>query len=290
MHTTPITLADVTIRLETPEPVRCTSNFRPFLGEGGGPSVRAAFSQAPVLPEIAGRPEFENLMFSVHRTAEGFIRRYRDQDGRFYAVGRMTPEGAEVCYLPWSRAYFSETHNCFSHIALEELLLSCGRLILHAAFVAAGERGLLFSGPSGIGKSTQAALWERHGARLLNGDRTVLGPGPAGWTAWGSPYAGSSRCFCSEQRTIGAIVVLEQAPVCTARRLSAAEAFHRLYPHLTVNSWSSAYVERASGLLAELTDRVPVYLLACTPDDRAVETLAKVLKEDNALGFEGSSL
>lgn len=118
----------------------------------------------------------------------------------------------------------------------------------------------------------------------------MLGPGPAGWTAWGSPYAGSSRCFCSEQRTIGAIVVLEQAPVCTARRLSAAEAFHRLYPHLTVNSWSSAYVERASGLLAELTDRVPVYLLACTPDDRAVETLAKVLKEDNALGFEGSSL
>lgn len=49
-------------------------------------------------------------------------------------------------------------------------------------------------------------------------------------------------------------------------------------------------MERASGLLAELTDRVPVYLLACTPDDRAVETLAKVLKEDNALGFEGSSL
>ena len=104
MHTTPITLADVTIRLETPEPVRCTSNFRPFLGEGGGQSVRAAFSQAPVLPEIAGRPEFENLMFSVHRTAEGFIRRYRDQDGRFYAVGRTTPDGAEIQYLPWSRA------------------------------------------------------------------------------------------------------------------------------------------------------------------------------------------
>lgn len=290
MHTTPITLADVTIRLETPEPVLCTSNFRPFLGEGGGQSVRAAFSQVPVLPELTGRPEFENLMFSVHRAEAGFVRRYRDQDGQYYAVGRMTPEGAEVCYLPWSRAYFSETHNCFSHIALEELLLSCGRLILHAAFVAAGEKGLLFSGPSGIGKSTQAALWQRHGARILNGDRTVLGPGPAGWTAWGSPYAGSSRCFCSERCPIGAIVVLEQAPVCAVRRLSAAKAFHRLYPQLTVNSWNGAYVERASGLLAELAAQVPVYLLECTPDDRAVETLANVLKEDNALGFEGSSL
>ena len=150
---TPITLADVTIRLETPEPVLCTSNFRPFLGESGGQSV-------------IGRAEFETVMFSVHRTEDGFVRRYRDQDGRYYAVGWTTPKGVEIRYLPWSQAYFSETHNCFSHIALEELLLLRERLILHAAFVAVGERGLLFSGPSGIGKSTQAALWERHGACL----------------------------------------------------------------------------------------------------------------------------
>ena len=290
MQITPITLADVTIRLETPETVLCTSNFRSFLGEGGGQSVRAAFSKVPVLPEVIGRAEFETVMFSVHRTEDGFVRRYRDQDGQYYAVGWTTPKGVEIRYLPWSQAYFSETHNCFSHIALEELLLLRDRLILHAAFVAVGERGLLFSGPSGIGKSTQAALWERHGARLINGDRTVLSQDAAGWRAWGSPYAGSSRCFRSEDRPVGAVVVLEQTPVCVVRRLTAAEAFHRLYPQMTVNSWSSTYVERASGLLAELTARVPVYLLACTPDDRAVEVLARVLKEDNVLGFEGSSL
>ena len=100
-------------------------------------------------------------------------------------------------------ARLEDTDICLTHLHSDHSGL---------AVEAAGERGLLFSGPSVIGKSTQAALWERHGARLLNGDRTVLGPGPAGWTAWGSPYAGSSRCFCSEQRTIGAIVVLEQAP------------------------------------------------------------------------------
>lgn len=290
MQITPITLADVTIRLETPETVLCTPNFRPFLGEGGSHVARAVFSEVSELPEVSGQAEFETIIFSVHRTEDGFVRRYRDQDGQYYAMGWITPTGVEIRYLPWSRAYFSETHNCFSHIALEELLLLRDRLILHAAFVAVGGRGLLFSGPSGIGKSTQAALWERHGARLINGDRTVLSQDAAGWTAWGSPYAGSSRCFCSEDRPVGAVVVLEQSPVCAVRRLTAAEAFHRLYPQMTVNSWSSTYVERASSLLAELTAQVPVYLLACTPDDRAVEMLARVLKEDNALGFEGSSL
>ena len=280
----------MTVTLETPEIVLCTPNFRPFLGGGGSRAARAVFHETAELPACSGAQVYETVTFSVHRTTDDFVRRYRDQDGRYYAVGRTTPEGAEIQYLPWSRAYFSETHNCFSHIGLEELLLLRDRLILHAAFVAAGDRGLLFSGPSGIGKSTQAALWERHGARLINGDRTVLSQDAAGWTAWGSPYAGSSRCFRSEQRPVGAVVVLEQSPVCAVRRLAAAEAFHRLYPQMTVNSWSSAYVERASGLLAELAARVPVYLLACTPDDRAVETLANVLKEDNALGFEGSSL
>lgn len=290
MHTLSFTLADVTVTLETPLPVVCTDNFRPFLGGGGSRTVRAVFREVPVLPETAGRTEYETVTFSVLRTAEGFLRRYRDQDGRVYAVGRTTPEGAEVAYLPWSRLYFSETHNCVSHIALEEQLLLRGRLILHAAFVEAGETGLLFSGPSGVGKSTQASLWERRDARILNGDRTVVSPDGADWTAWGSPYAGSSRCFCNERRRLGAIAVLSQAPVCSVQRLTAAQAFRRLYPHLTVNSWSGGCVEQASGLLAALAARVPVYHLACTPDDRAVETLAGVLKEDNVCGFEGSSL
>lgn len=90
-------------------------------------------------------------------------------------------------------ALFSETHNCFSHIGFEELLIGRDRLTLHASLVDSPYGGLLFSGVSGVGKSTQGDLWERFAdASLINGDRPILRKTSDGWMASGSPYAGSS--------------------------------------------------------------------------------------------------
>ena len=103
-------------------------------------------------------------------------------------------------------------------------------MILHASFVSTRYGGLLFSGVSGIGKSTQADLWQRYeGAELLNGDRTVLRRMDGVWTAFGSPYAGSSNCFVNESRPVRAIVLLSQGSACSLRRLSPAAAFRGLY-------------------------------------------------------------
>lgn len=114
----------------------------------------------------------------VFRTEDGFFRVFHDrrEGDRPYAVGHLEQDGRETIeYLEADRGFFSETANCFSHIALEALLLQRDAMILHASFVSTRYGGLLFSGVSGIGKSTQADLWQRYeGAELLNGDRTVL--------------------------------------------------------------------------------------------------------------------
>ncbi|MGM9670614.1 MAG: hypothetical protein ACI3XD_03465 [Oscillospiraceae bacterium] len=209
---------------------------------------------------------------------DGYLRRYHDhkEHDRPYAVTRLLPEEnrVRVDYLTGDDAFFCESQNCVSHIALEELLLHCDRLILHAAFVDAGFGGLLFSGPSGIGKSTQAELWEQYaGARLINGDKTILSPETSGWWAHGSPYAGSSRCFVNRSVPLRAVVMLEQGAVCALRRLPAGEAFRRLYANTIVNSWNSDYVARVCALLSELAAAVPVYQLTCTPDRAAVDML-----------------
>lgn len=59
---------------------------------------------------------------------------------------------------------------------LFDIFADVGMLVLHSAYIVTrGGEGILFSGPSGIGKSTQAALWERFaGARTVNGDRALV--------------------------------------------------------------------------------------------------------------------
>lgn len=282
-HCAEFTLADVTVTLQTPRPVTTTENFRPFAGGGGSRRVTVELQEVAHLPEFSAPPVFENILFSVFPDGAGYLRRYHDhkEHDRPYAVTRLLPDEnrVRIDYLAGDDLFFCESQNCFSHIALEELLLHCGRLILHASFVDTAFGGLLFSGPSGIGKSTQADLWTRYaGAQLINGDKTVLSPEPDGWWAHGSPYAGSSRCFVNRSVPLRAIVMLEQGNACALRRLPAGEAFRRLYANTIVNSWNAAYVARVCELLTALAAAVPVYHLTCTPDKAAVDILKTALE------------
>lgn len=291
-HCAEFTLAGVTVALQTPRPVTMTENFRPFAHPGGRRRITVEVREVARLPELHTAPVFENILFSVFPDGDGYLRRYHDhkEHDRPYAVTRLLPDEnrVRIDYLAGDGEFFCESQNCFSHIALEELLLHCSRLILHAAFVDTGFGGLLFSGPSGIGKSTQAALWEQYAlAQLINGDKTILNPETSGWWAHGSPYAGSSRCFVNRSLPVRAIVMLEQGVACTLRRLPAGEAFRKLYANTIVNSWNVAYVARVCALLSELAAAVPVYHLTCTPDKAAVDTLRAELERTPRLPLEG---
>ena len=279
-------IADVTVRLHTPREVQLADSFHPFVGSTGGETAEVWLRETDRLPQLTGPVLFSDVSFTVYREDGGYIRRYHDrrEQDRPYAVGEAAwKSGREtVSFLSGDWQFFSGSQNCVSHIALEELLLWYDRLILHASFVASPFGGILFSGPSGIGKSTQADIWVRHGeARLINGDRTILRPASGRCLAYGSPYAGSSRCYVNEKHPVRAIVLLEQGSDCRLTRLPQPAAFQKLYAGTTVNAWNPVFVERVCTLLAQLVAEVPVYALRCTPDRAAVELLrSQLLKEE----------
>ncbi len=187
-------------------------------------------------------------------------------------------------YLEKGSHCVSELHNSFAHLCFEGILIHEHRLCLHAACVRTQWGGILFSGPSGIGKSTQADLWCKHrGAEQINGDRPILSKGNEEWLAWGSPYAGSSNCHVNESCPVRAIVMLRQAGSCSLRRLSAKEAFRAVWSGLTVPAWDATAVEAACDLALELSTTVPVYEFDCTPDVAAVEFLEQGLEKEGAL-------
>ena len=178
MESISFSIAGCEIRLLMPFRPEVTRGFQPFLCAPGEAPLTVSLLPVQALPEVRGRELLRNYAFAVFRTEDGFFRVFHDrrEGDRPYAVGHLEQDGRETIeYLEADRGFFSETANCFSHIALEALLLQREAMILHASFVSTRYGGLLFSGVSGIGKSTQADLWQRYeGAELLNGDRTVL--------------------------------------------------------------------------------------------------------------------
>lgn len=183
------------------------------------------------------------------------------------------PEKNFYCdYIQGMESYMNYSHNICDLMGLETLLLKYEGLLLHASFIRWQNRGILFSAPSGTGKSTQADLWKKYeNAETLNGDRAGIRYVDGEWTAFGLPLAGSSRIYRNESASVNAIVVLRQSPENHIRRLKPTEAFGCLYPEITVHRWCRAWVEKTSSLLLDLVTQVPIWLLECRPDVGAVQ-------------------
>ena len=280
-----LSLAGITIALETDRMLTVGQEFEPFLTGEAAPDFQASFQQVEKLPDIPERVLHEDDCYRVHPDGHGgYLRSFFDapRDLTAYAVADYDYESRKIriSYLKKGALCVSQMHNSFFHLGLESILLQENRLCLHAACVKTHLGGILFSGKSGIGKSTQADLWCRYrGAKLINGDRPILSCTEGSWLAWGSPYAGSSRCHINEHVPVSTIVMLRQDARCSLRRLDRSEAFRAIWSGLTMNSWNEKLVERAADLTLELIHSVPVFEFCCMPEANAVDFLEGELRK-----------
>lgn len=165
-------------------------------------------------------------------------------------------------------------------LSAEHLIASVGGFVFHCSYIAWNGKAILFTAPSGAGKSTQAELWRAHrGARIINGDRAAVRLAGETLLAEGIPFAGSSQYCENSSLPVAAIVYLSQAPETTIRRLRGVGAFARIWEGISVNTWDNEDMERVSRMAQRAAGEIPVYHLACTPDETAVLALEQELRK-----------
>lgn len=167
-------------------------------------------------------------------------------------------------------------------IEAEHQVVQNGGFLLHASYIRCDDGAILFTAPSGTGKSTQAELWCRfRGAELINGDRAVVCMDAATEVplACGVPYAGSSGVCKNQVMPLKAIVRLSQAPVTKIEKLTGIRAFRHVWEGCCVNTWNRDDMDRCMQTVMDTVQRIPVFHLACTPDESAVIALEEALKK-----------
>ncbi len=275
---------ELNIALQLPFPMQIYRSSENFCKEG-----RAEHSDVTFVYRAVDRlPKRSSRGHSIS------IRYYEETDDETRVFFRQTTEDAPYACVVWKRSdpthyrcdYLKGTERWLNYslaicdtLGIETLLLHKNALLLHSSFIRWQGQGILFSAPSGVGKSTQADLWARYaGAEILNGDRAGLRKKDGAWHAYGLPFAGSSQIYRNERAPIRAIVTLEQAPHNELLRLTPAQALRKLYPELTVHSWDAQCVTQALALAEDLITAVPVYLLRCRPDADAVRLVRRALE------------
>ncbi len=284
MERTTFRIADVPICLETAHPLEIEPAFREYRSEQNPKAILCSFEERANLPQPGGTVLFRDGM---HRIVweQGKARQY------FYIPYAYAPPQEQRCpdavqeldgsfrifYRPEAQHYFDTAFGCFNALKLERLLIGTGTILLHASFLEWNGSGIAFTAPSGTGKSTQAALWEKYaGAFTVNGDRMAIRR-QNGICGFGVPIAGSSQIFWNRRLPMKAIVLLEQGKDNAVFQEQPAKALPFLLRQTTVNRWDSVFMGAALDTLQDVLQNVPCFRLMARPDEGAVAALQQKL-------------
>lgn len=170
-----------------------------------------------------------------------------------------------------------------SLLRLEKELIIQKCLVFHSSYIAVNGRSILFTAPSGGGKSTQAELWKKYkNAEIINGDKSIIGKEGEEWNVYGIPFSGSSEYCQNKTFTLKAIVILDKGPINQLSQVGI-RGFSNVFSQITVNPWDKEFCEKAMNLVIDVCNEVPVYYYSCTKTKEAVDVLYKEFIEKGIL-------
>ena len=165
--------------------------------------------------------------------------------------------------------------------AMRYALLHHNGFVLHASGIFYQGNAILFSAPSGTGKTTHTKLWQEYDPTsfILNDDSPIIRFMKDGKAyACGSPWAGASGESRNVIVPLKAVVFLQQGNENQITRLQTFPALQRILGCVN-RPVDKDLMDKLLTLIHLLLSDIPCYLLTCRPDMEAVETVRKALFE-----------
>lgn len=172
---------------------------------------------------------------------------------------------------------FMEYFSIDRHLACEDAF------IMHSCYVEHENAAIIFTAPSGTGKTTQGNLWKEYaGAHVVNGDRCILKvEGDGSCRAYSLPFCGSSSINHNRDYPVKAIVYLAQGKENVISAKLSVAFLRKLMSQTTFSAWACDASVRVIELYDQILKTVSCVQFACTPDEAAMNTLREYLDLTN---------
>lgn len=284
-----LSIGGITFRLDFEREINVNPEYANFIvseqGAPQNPDITARFTwDWQAAPEIQGEPTGTDLLHYHYLADDRCLCVTRGGYKGAVACTAYSPNFSKViCYIN-EAPFLVKLNNLASFmrmLPLCRIFTHFGVLFFHAAQIGYRGKGILFTAPSGTGKTTQARLWESsRGAEILCNDRTLVRKSGGEWQTCGFPLDGSTPVANNRTCPLRAIVYLEQGSQCRCERLSPSKALLHLMPQMVIDGWDPQIRAECMRQLLSLMEKIPVYRLVCTPDVRAVEALELQLSKE----------
>ncbi len=244
------------------------------------PDLTMSLSRAWEVPGVEGEEILRRDNLVLSRLPDGRLARYLfgGKSGNLLQRCLSTADYAYWDYVLWQgRNHKTLSLTSFEYLysgeAFANRLAYLGGLVMHGSAISFDGKGIIFSAPSGTGKSTHAGLWKQYyGDRVvhINDDKPALRFEQDVPYVHGTPWSGKTDTNSNISAPLHAIVFLKQAPENRIQRLSVADAMGYIHRE-TVRPFYDETLGRAVLATTErLIQSIPVFLLECTISEQAV--------------------
>ena len=212
----------------------------------------------------------EKIFYTIYRTIAGLVFAVYDQDKKDEIQQFALLDETLKCWKIWSKTV---------NDALEPLLFPMGPILfhyatlqgdavmMHSSCIFDGEKGRLFSGFSGAGKSTISGLWVKSGATMINDDRVIIRREKEVYYVYNTPmyYADVPK-----RTRLDAVYLISHSPVNKIKQRTGALAVTGIMAFSIQNNYDARFVQHHLAFFIEMCQSVPVYDLGFEPDESVV--------------------
>ena len=148
-----------------------------------------------------------------------------------------------------------------------------GDIFIHGSGVSHKDRGYLFTGRSGRGKTTIAGLFNDSGSQVVHDDRLVIRQKDKGVFMYNTPVYDNEKY---SEASLSSIYIIDHGKKNESRPLSRSDAVSSIMSNCIQHHWDSGLINNLTGSIVQLIDRVKVKKLKFVPDS----TLVSFIEED----------
>jgi hypothetical protein len=145
-------------------------------------------------------------------------------------------------------------------------------LLIHASGVNYADKGFLFSGASGKGKSTMARLWDDYGARVIHDDRLIIRKTINGYTMFNTPVYDND---CPAESQLNRIFIIEHGNENELIKLKEASAVSQIMANCIQHTWHTGIISHLSETISDMCDTIPIFRLHFRPERSVIEYILK---------------
>jgi hypothetical protein len=170
-------------------------------------------------------------------------------------------------------SFFSPLSYPIVALILYFLTLNSNAFVIHASGVWDGETGRIFSGLSGVGKSTMTKIWEEEGAHIVNDDCLIVREMNGEYFMYNTPmpYADLNK-----QAQVSKFYFSFNAKKNSAEKLSSAQALSQLMAFCFQHNYDKKYPGHLTSQLESITQHASAFKLGVVPTPSIIDFIRSV--------------